>query len=209
MASMVLALLKIFQCPSWKVFLLENGDSSAQLSTRASLFSLPCMSTQYRELWSELSQGEGFSICLSYSWESVLLCSHTWPTSYFLHKIHLYLRTEQAQSHIIQTLLWLRWLSSQRREAVRTPAIYSVIKEYKPYDEVQLVRKIICVHGLWPGWKDHLYYQVLSFKEMLIEEILQLLKWILKKYWMKKGKSMMLVRINNSLDNNHTSNGNS
>ena len=88
-----------------------------------------------------------FYLLILFSWESVLLCSHTWPTSYFLHKIHLYLRTEQAQSHIIQTLLWLRWLSSQRREAVRTPAIYSVIKEYKPYDEVQLVRKIICVLG--------------------------------------------------------------
>ena len=30
---------------------------------------------------------------------------------------------------------------------MRTPAIYSVIKEYKPHDAVQLVRKIICVLG--------------------------------------------------------------
>ena len=78
-----------------------------------------------------------FHLLILFLWESVLLCSHTWPTSYFLHKIHLYLRTEQAQSHIIQTLLWLRWLSSQRREAVRTPAIYSVIKEYKPHDDMK------------------------------------------------------------------------
>ena len=73
---------------------------------------------------------------------------------------------------------------------MRTLAIYSVIKEYKPYDEVQLVRKIICVLGLS---EDELYHEVPSMKEILLEEIFQSLKLNLKKYWMKKVKLMILL----------------
>ena len=42
--------------------------------------------------------------------------------------------------------------------------------------------------------EDELYHEVPSMKEILLEEIFQSLKLILKKYWMKKGKLMMLLR---------------
>ena len=92
-ASMVLALLKIFQCPSWKkIHLLSSPPEQA-----SSLFLAWVHSTGSCDLnWAKVKD---FLFAILFSWESVLLCSHTWPTSYFLHKIHLYLRTEQAQSH--------------------------------------------------------------------------------------------------------------
>ena len=212
MASMVLALLKIFQCSSWKVFLLENGDSSAQLSTRASLFSLSCMSTQLSTGSCDLNWAKVKDFPFAYPL-FMRICSLVLP--YLTHKLFPPQDTSLledwagSESHYSDFTVTEVAKFTKKRGSENTSYILRNKGVQVLWWSATGQEDHLCSWShLWPWWEegcaneckiyffseDELYHEVPSMKEILLEEIFQSLKLILKKYWMKKGKLMMLSR---------------